>query len=199
MTYWQEAQAWETSWWGDCSNTYGEEEKQLVYADRLGLKMHHNGKSPYNIDLEGQSVVDIGGGPASLLLKTVNAGGRLVVDPLTMPDWVFARYAAADIQVLSQGGEGFVSVVSFDEAWIYNCLQHTDDPRTVVRNALANAGIVRVFEWIDTVQNVGHPHILTAAKLDKWLGGEGRIEELTGQAGCFGKCYYGVFTGGHER
>ena len=78
---WQEAQRWELGWWGDCTNTYGEEEKQLLYASRMGLKSFHNGKSPYNFDLDGMSILDIGGGPVSLLLKCINFRKAKVVDP----------------------------------------------------------------------------------------------------------------------
>ncbi|MHC4464472.1 MAG: hypothetical protein ACYS30_24030, partial [Planctomycetota bacterium] len=58
---WSEVQEWETSWWGKCINTYGEETKQLLYADRMGLQMFHDGKSPFNIDVKGANVLDIGG------------------------------------------------------------------------------------------------------------------------------------------
>ena len=94
---WRRAQAWERDWWGDCLNTYSEEEKQLVYANRMGLVAFHDGKSPYNFDLGGMSVLDIGGGPCSLLLKCVNFRGK-VIDPLCFPDWVLARYELAGIE-----------------------------------------------------------------------------------------------------
>jgi len=69
---WQQAQEWEFGWWGNCVNTYGEETKQLLYAARMGLTAFHDGKSPFNFDLGGASVLDIGGGPSSLLLKCTN-------------------------------------------------------------------------------------------------------------------------------
>jgi hypothetical protein len=194
---WVEAQKWETDWWGDCVNTYGEEEKQLLYANRMGLQMFHNKKSPYNINLGRTSVIDIGGGPVSLLLKCVNGSGLIVVEPMVMPGWVTERYAEASI-VVRQGPGEELSPDEFDqidEAWIYNVLQHTQDPERVIENARKIAKIVRLFEWIDTPANVGHPHSLSQAKLDEWLGGFGKVEELTGQANCFGNCYYGIFVG----
>ena len=191
MTSWTHAQTWEASWWSNCTNTYGEEEKQLVYARRMGLCLYHDGRSPYNVNLGGRSVVDIGGGPASLLLKCTNRGRSLVVDPLDVPAWVLARYEAADIQVLQRPGET-LDVAGFDEAWLYNVLQHVESPARIIENARRAADLIRVFEWIDTPANEGHPQILTQGQLDDWLGGYGKVEQMR-DANCLGKAYYGIF------
>jgi len=191
---WGKAQTWEASWWGDCLNTYGEEEKQIVYAKRMGLRFYHNKKSPYNIDMQGKAVLDLGGGPTSLLLKCDNLGPSVVVDPLEVPDWVKSRYELAGI-VFSQVPAEDITLSGFDEVWIYNCLQHTRAPSKIIKNALRAGGIVRIFEWVHTAKNEGHPHAFVPATLDQWLGGEGKRETLKGEAGCFGDCYYGVFVG----
>lgn len=195
MPNWQKAQNWEAEWWGQCLNTYGEEEKQLVYAQKMGLEFFHNGKSPYNIDLGGRSVLDVGGGPSSLLLKCVNGAHRIVVDPLSMPSWVIERYQAAGIEYDNAPFERWGNrPITFDEVWIYNCLQHTNDPAMVIWNALAHADLVRIFEWIDTPSNIGHPHTLTEHNLNEWLGGEGKVEWIDAE-NCKGKAYYGIFVG----
>jgi len=191
---WEKAQKWEAAWHGDCLNTYGEEEKQLVYAKRMGLMFYHNKKSPYNINMYDKTVIDIGGGPTSLLLKCDNLGPSWVVDPLEVPEWVKARYEAAGIH-FSQLPAEKIEIGGFDEAWIYNCLQHTDSPHKIVNNALKSARIVRVFEWINTSKNDGHPHAFTAQILDEWFKGEGKRERLNGEANCFGDCWYGIFAG----
>ena len=92
----QAANEWEKQWWGTCQNTYGEEEKQVVCATKMGLRFFHDGKGPYNIDMHGSSVLDIGGGPCSLLLKCVNVKGK-VADPLLLgfPHWILERYEEA--------------------------------------------------------------------------------------------------------
>ena len=196
MVEWTDAQEWESNWWDKCQNTYGEEEKQVVYAHRMGLRMVHDGRSPYNIDMQERSVVDIGGGPVSLLLKCFNLGLAVVVDPLVVPEWVYQRYNSAGITLINEQAEAMsVDEGKFDEAWIYNCLQHTEDPHTVVRNALNVASYVRVFEWLDTRVNEGHPHTFTKEILDDWLMGDGKVEVLQGEANCYGKCYYGIFRG----
>lgn len=197
--FWEKAQKWEADWWGDFLNTYGEEEKQIVYAIKMGLKWFHNGKSPYNIDLAGKSILDIGGAGSSLLLKCVNRPvGCVVVDPIlkTAPKWVQQRYMDANILPINMRGEDVVGQENwkFDEVWIYNVLQHTDDPALICKNARKLGKIVRIFEWVDAHTNEGHPHELTEKKLNEWLGGEGKTEVLNHHT-LRGKCYYGVFKG----
>src|ERR1035441_8915336 len=69
MTPWQIAQKHEVNWWGNCVNTFGEETKQLVYARLMGLQIWDDGNSPFNIMTGARTVLDIGGGPVSMLLK----------------------------------------------------------------------------------------------------------------------------------
>jgi hypothetical protein len=193
MAKWKEAQKWEAGWWGNCVNTYGEEEKQIVYARKMGLRFFHNTKSPYNIDMDGKSVIDIGGGPVSLLLKCTGLVRATVVDPIEVPHWVELRYEEAGILFEQKPAEQ-IEAIGYDEAWIYNCLQHTANPKRIIGNALKAAKIVRLFEWIETHVNEGHPHSFTANQLDQWLGGEGKTEVLQYPT-LRGKCYYGIFVG----
>lgn len=197
---WKNDQKFEADWWSDCRNTYGEEEKQLTYAEKMGLRFFHNGKSPYWIDMKNKSVIDIGAGPCSLLLKCENVkqqnGKGFVVDPCEYPKWVWDRYIQVEMGYVKSKGEDLVpeSYELFDEAWIYNCLQHVDNPEIVIKNALKMAKIVRVFEWINNGVSDGHPHDLTAEKLDEWFGGVGKVEFLN-QPTLKGQCWYGVFKG----
>jgi len=191
---WQEAQEWERNWHGDCANSFYEESKQLGYAKRMGLTMTRDDKTPYNLDLKGASVLDIGGGPVSLLLKSVNGGNLVVADPCNYPEWVKSRYEDHGIQCERTRGED-LDTGGFDEAWIYNCLQHTEDFHAVLANARRAAKIIRIFEWIDFPISAGHNHILRAAELDDLLGGQGKTEMLDGTGGLSGKAYFGIFKG----
>ena len=194
MQTWAEATKWEADWHGNCVNSLGEEYKQMAYAKRMGLKAFHNGKSPFNFNLEGASVLDIGGGPYSLLLKCENAGISMVVDPCHYPQWVSMRYGSAGIHNLQIKAEDLDTTIRYDEVWIYNCLQHTEDPEKIVKNARAIGKIIRLFEWIETGVADGHLHNLTEAKLNEWLGGTGKIENMNENT-ARGLCYYGIFIG----
>lgn len=193
MDKWKSAQRWEGLWWANCSNTFGEEMKQLLYAQKMGLVQAPDANTPFRFDLKGISVLDVGGGPCSLLLKCVNVRGK-VIDPLKFPNWVERRYKAAGIGYERTKAED-MRERGWDEAWVYNVIQHSDNPQVVIRKMRLAAKVIRIFEWIGTPMNVGHPHTLTEARLNRWLKGEGKIEEIRGQNNCWGQAYYGVFVG----
>ena len=185
----QSHQDFEAGWWGSCANTYGEESKQITYARYMGLNpLNLDGHWPV-YDLGNKSVLDIGGGPSSMLLKTINAGHLAVVDPCPYPDWVALRYKTAGIDCIRSTGESFVSPWEFDECWIYNVLQHVEDPAEVIAVAKKHAQTIRVFDWIDIAPHPGHPHELTQAMLDDLLGGTGQTIELN-ERGCVGRAYF---------
>lgn len=196
--HWLEAQDEEMSWWGDCANTYWEEHKQLTYAKYMGLEFYENEHSPYNIEIGNKKVVDIGGGPSSLLLKTTKPFNNLstIVDPCEYPPWVYHRYAGHGIIAVMIPAENWISdELDADEVWMYNCLQHTQSPAQIIQNglnALTPGGVFRVFEWINTPTNEAHPHSLTKKFLDEAFQEEGHTVSLAAD-GCYGEAYYGVF------
>ena len=187
---WAEDQKWEAAYWGDCRNTLIEELKQLSYFKRLGLKETGMSHWRFTFDMEGKSVADVGGGPASFLLKCINVQGR-VIDPLPYPEWVYKRYDAAGIRYLRLPAEEWQQP-GFDEVWMYNVLQHVDDPELVMQNARRNGKLLRFFDWLDTPPHEGHPNTLTKELLDGWLGASGTTE-IIDENDARGFCYYGVF------
>ena len=186
---WEDDQKWEADWWGDCLNTWGEEQKQRHYAERMGLKELSNSQFSFYYNLDGKSILDIGGGPTSLLLKCVNYGAVKVVDPLAYPDWIAERYAYANIGYEQMKGED-VQATGFSEVWIYNVLQHVVDPAVIIKNARRAGKIIRLFEWLDIGVAPGHPHNLLEDQMNEWLDGWGGIKFSGG-----GKEYYGIFLG----
>jgi hypothetical protein len=177
----------EADYWGTCVNTFDEEQKHYVYADLMELPRQH-----YSFVLPQVRVVDIGGGPVSMLLKCHGLISGLVVDPLEYAVWTQQRYRMHNIDVLAMPGETF-GRTGFDEAWIYNCLQHTQDPERIIQNALQAAPVLRLFEWIDIPPHPGHPHELTADNLRSWIGTTGgNVREYNSQ-GCYGRAFGGVF------
>ncbi len=189
---WDDDQHGEVAWWDRCLTTYGEETKQLVYADRMGLvNTPVDGQGPVYL-LGGRRVIDLGGGPVSLLLKCRELGSSVVVDPGAYPGWVRARYDCAGIEWVQAPAEGYCTG-SYDEAWIYNCLQHTIDPQRIIANARAMAPVVRLFEWVGIAAHAGHPHELSVQCLNEWLGATGTLERFDGDNECYGVAYHGVF------
>lgn len=184
----------ERAYWGDCCNTFDEEQKHYVYARLMGIP-----GEGYGFNAWGRSVVDIGGGPVSMLLKTKNLGAAKVIDPILWPRWVYDRYQAHGIRAVQRAGEQEIhetgTSLRWDEAWIYNVLQHTDDPRMVLVNARRAARTVRLFEWVDIPPHEGHPQMLTADLLRVWLGTTGGETAVLSESGCHGRAFFGAFPG----
>jgi glycosyltransferase involved in cell wall biosynthesis len=188
---WDKAQEYETRFWSNeglglgATNSYHEELKQFLYAERMGITVD----MWHRIDLQSKSVLDVGGGPSSLLLKTFN-GKRKVIDPLAMPEWAIARYKDAGIEFEKKKAEE-MDEHGWDEVWIYNVLQHVQDPVKVIEKVKQVGKIVRVFEFLERPADEGHPHVLTEEMLN---GAFGRTGTATGMANpIVGKVYYGIF------
>lgn len=185
--------SWERWWWGSCANTHHEEEKQLQYAEKMGLIVDRRIKD-LEVIIPGKSsarVLDIGGGPVSLMLKCPTISKGKVVDPIEYPKWTVERYAARGIDVHVIGGEYIDPTEWWDEVWIYNCLQHSTNPERIIKNAMAVTSTLRIFEWIETGISEGHYHNLTKEKLEKWIGQKGKVEDFKGIL--HGRAFYGVF------
>jgi SAM-dependent methyltransferase len=137
-----------------------------TYADQWG-----------EFNVLGKSILDIGCGPWSMLLRCYNAGRLVGVDPLQYPPSVVRRYRNYGIEFLNLPGEQIPPPEQqacfgyFDEVWIYNVLQHVVDPQKVLQNAIASAAKLRIIEWVNIPPHPGHPHMLTAEALLQWLPG----------------------------
>ena len=191
---WFKALNWEKNWWNDCTNTYNEEIKQIRYASLMGLDQFKETipriKQGFQFNLKGKSVLDIGGGPVSLLLKCVNFKKAVVVDPCKFPDWILERYKMHNIEFVNKPAEE-IDFKDFDEVWIYNVLEHVIDPDEVLKRAKKAGKIVRIFEWTNTGMGVGHPHNITRTLLDKYFNGE--LHPLNGEDNCYGTAYVGIW------
>lgn len=177
----------EIEFWGDCTNTFGEELKHYSYASRMGLQ--HDGN--WSFDVQNKSILDIGGGPSSMLLQCKNLQSGKVCDPIKYPKWTIQRYSCKNISVEIIGGEE-IEEYGWDEVWIYNCLQHVNDPQKIIENAKKSAKVLRIFEWINVPPHEGHPHMLTKSNLENWIGQIGTTEYINENT-CVGECFYGVF------
>ncbi len=177
---WNKAQAGEAAYWGNClgMTAWGEFVKQEMYGREMGLFADYG--TPFGeLDMQNKSVLDVGGGPVSMTLRCVNSGELTVVDPCNWPRSVLRRYHAYGINFIQAMGEDFeTGHGSYDEVWIYNVLQHVEDPAKVIANALTRGKILRIFEWCYIPADDKHPHVLTPADLLNWLKGT-RIKKVS--------------------
>lgn len=194
-----EDEAFEKDFWGSCTKTLEEELKHPVYARLMGLQWVGAGPKldNYGWDVSGKKILDLGGGPVSMLLKTVGLKRGIIFDPLKFPPWVYDRYKAANIDAYPAPAEDVLNYCSgpriYDEVWIYNVLQHVHDPKKIIENAKYLAPVLRIFEWIDLPVYPGHPHSLSKEGLEEWIGQKG-VSTWLNESGCNGRCFYGVFT-----
>jgi hypothetical protein len=101
--------------------------------------------------------------PSDMLLRTDRHGAPAMgVDPLPVSKNTLQRYKAAGVSFRNEKAESFDETkIEVDEAWIYNCLQHTEDPAKILGKVRTCARRVRIFEWLNTTPMPGHPQTLT--------------------------------------
>ena len=174
---WEHTQKHELEYWGNClgMRAWGEFVKQEMYGREMQVFAYY-GLPDGELDLQGRSVLDVGGGPVSMTLRCRNAAKLVVVDPCDWPESVFRRYTNYGIEFVSAKGEDLDTALSvdeqFDEVWLYNVLQHVDNPVKVIQNAIARTksqGRFRICEWVDVPADDCHPHVLTVDTLRNWI------------------------------
>lgn len=114
-------------------------------------------------DVSNRHIIDIGGGPISIMLH-FNLKKSTVVDPLSITDQHLNAYLAKSIFFIQEKAEDFLSDyngIKYDEVWMYNCLQHTKDPEFILRNLHKVSKVLRISEPCNTVVNDAHPHTFT--------------------------------------
>lgn len=197
---WEDENTWEGAWWESCQNTYGEETKQLTYARLMRLEVSISPKGSPCIDAQRKTILDIGGGPVSMLLKCFNLKQGTIIDPCFYPHWVYSRYDAARIKMVLRKAEHLLHWIKqghlsscYDEVWIYNCLQHVEDPIAILQAAKRVAPVLRIFEWAYCPVSPGHPHLLTKELFDRALAPGGLVSSI-GESWAPSPSYSGVFS-----
>jgi 2-polyprenyl-3-methyl-5-hydroxy-6-metoxy-1,4-benzoquinol methylase len=173
---WAAAQQHEAGFWGNCLNlnTWHEFVKQEMYGREMQLIADYGSNGEY--DMQGKSVLDIGGGPVSMMLRCFNSPRLTVADPMDWPAAVRRRYLNYGIEFICCAGENLLEplIQPADEVWIYNVLQHVIDPKVVLmtaRHYLKPGGRLRIFEWLNIPADDCHPHVLTSGLLSDGLAG----------------------------
>lgn len=197
---WFKCQVYEKESWGDniyVSNENCEVIKQNTYAKLMGLT---NNDQFTELDMQQKTILDVGCGPVSLLLRCKNFKRAVGVEPIFYGNEVDECYKKHGVELLHIPAEEMnFHVNEFDEVWMYNVLQHVYDPDLILKNILHCGKKFRIFEWIDIPPHEGHPHMLTAAWfIDKlglkpheyivvYLNTDHEIGQLVGKAICIVK------------
>ncbi len=152
---WTEAQVYERNWWlTEVDQHDWEQSKSSLVAGFI--RVSHGRPN--------QRVIDIGSGPFSILQR-VPVGAGTALDPLDFGP-LEEGYRRAGIRRLIKRAEDLSEDDGhWDEAWIYNCLQHVESPERVLNAARKVADLIRIFEWINFEPYLGHLHKLTPERL----------------------------------
>lgn len=154
---WAEAQLWERNWWMTARKHHASEIVKNSFVAKMMFLQE---------GVPEKTVIDIGCGPLSLLQRLpVKSGAAL--DPIHYGD-LEELYKPNGIKRIIKCGEDLSEEDGlYDEAWIYNCLQHVKNPTQIIENALKVAKMVRIFEWTYIKPYTGHLHELTPELLSK--------------------------------
>lgn len=171
---WKHAQTEELNYWGNCYNyrTWCEFSKGEMYAREIGLTAEYGVEGELN--MQGKSVIDIGGGPVSMTLRCFNSRQLTVVDPCNWPPSVQRRYDRYGIKLIKMPAESLTPdiVGVAEEAWLINLLQHVQDPALVIERCKCMAKVIRIFDWLNIPPDGGaHPRMLTAEGILNWFLG----------------------------
>lgn len=177
---WQNAQKHEQDYWGNClgMRAWGEFCKQEMYGREMGLFAEY-GDDAGELNMRHRSVLDLGGGPVSMLLRSYNVDQPTIVDPCNWPESVHRRYANYKIHFVNKLVEDLtrddIYYTHWNEVWIYNVLQHVKNPDQVLKKAIErlepNFSKLRIFEWVHIDADDCHPHVLTPEGILNWLKG----------------------------
>lgn len=179
----------EQAFWGNCANTFGEELKQMKYAELMRLLRFGDGRSPFNFWGYGLSWVDFGGGPSSMLLKMKGSKGRTVIDPLHVVSWVRQRYSVAGVELFEMPADGDIrwQPRQRDIGLCYNVMQHVENAARFAWNMRVCSQVQVVFEWVNLPPHEGHPTMLTVPMLQELFQQDGFTGELKGENECWGE------------
>jgi 2-polyprenyl-3-methyl-5-hydroxy-6-metoxy-1,4-benzoquinol methylase len=169
---WTNAQAGELKYWQRPGCLWGEFDKQLCYFRHMKL-WEDFGLPDFELDMKGKSVLDIGCGPASGMLRMTNASRLTGVDPCEYGAAARRRYKAFGIDYHVARAEDMESLnlPVHDLGLIYNVLQHPEDPAAIVRQAIKHCREIRLIEWQFVPQDNEHLWVLTPDLVLNWFAG----------------------------
>ncbi len=152
---WTEAQIYERNWWLTEINQHDwEQAKSDLVAGFIRVS---EGRPNHR-------VIDIGSGPFSLLQRIPVKSGT-ALDPLDFGHLEEGYQHVGIHRIIKRAEDLSKNDGHWDEAWIYNCLQHVESPERVLNAAKEVADLVRIFEWVNIQPYLGHLHQITAEQI----------------------------------
>ncbi|MGA1048491.1 MAG: hypothetical protein ACO3UU_10790, partial [Minisyncoccia bacterium] len=96
---WLIANEWESKYWDlEVYLDVHQIQTQYTFAYYMGLFNYRTTPNIHVFDLQGKSILDVGGGPYSILLKCINYKKAKIIDPCKFPEWIYQRYKSKNIE-----------------------------------------------------------------------------------------------------
>lgn len=121
-----------------------------------------------NLNLKQKSVIEIGCARISSLFFCNNYSTSYVIEPTYYPE-ANQYYEGKNIVKIHDQAEK-CNFPKADEVWLFNVLDHVQNPDLIVNKAKQNSKIIRFFEPIDCGTNLEHPFSFTLNDYKKYFG-----------------------------
>lgn len=146
-----------------------------------------------NPNLEGKSIIEIGPGRIASLLFCENYSKSYIIEP-TEYDGIDHLYEGLDLSIIQKTAEEW-DFEKVDEVWLFNLLQHVQDPDLLIKKCKESAKVIRYFEPLDLPTDNEHPFTFNLEDFKGYFGDSVKIYESIGEPGFHGaRCVYGVYN-----
>lgn len=141
---------------------YFEKSKQDTYMKHVKLLDDYP-----DLSLDNKSILDLGGGPASPLLRCSKFIDSVVVDPCRYSDSIIDRYSEHNIDFINEPAETYKTKIVYDEVWMFNVLQHVYSVNDILSKIKYHGYKIRIFEWLEVPTDKLHINILNFDDFEK--------------------------------
>ena len=121
-----------------------------------------------NADLQKKSIAEIGCARISSLFFCNNYSKSYVIEPTYYPE-ADKYFEGKDIVKIHERAEQ-CDFPKVDEVWMFNVLDHVQNPDLIIEKAKQNSKIIRFFEPIDCGTNLEHPFSFSLNDYKKYFG-----------------------------
>ena len=144
-----------------------------------------------NTDLKQKSIAEIGCARISSLFFCNNYSKSYVIEPTQYPE-ADKYYEGKDIVKIHERAE-VCNFPKVDEVWMFNLLQHVQNPDLLIKKCKQNSKIIRFFEPIDYEINEQHPFKFSFDDFKNYFGD--CVQLYHGRPGFHqANCAYGIYN-----
>lgn len=143
-------------------------------------------------DLEGKSICEIGPARIPALNSCINFSKSYIIEPTVYQETVDLM-KDKEVEFIHDKAET-CDFPEVDEVWLFNVLQHVQDPDLIVERLKQKSKVIRFFEPIVDWVNDEHPHAFTFEDYVQYFG-QTTKKYIGGSAENFhtADCVYGIY------